>query len=257
LTFAFELYIEDLMMIDIHSHILPGIDDGAKTIADSITMAQKAAAEGISSIFATPHYMDGVYNCTPSDTLALCRDLNIKINEKNIPVKILPGAEIRVNHDTVQQFDNGSLLTLNNAGEHILLELPAMFIKDGVLKIIRQLSERGVVSIIAHPERNPLILKNMDIVSDLIYGGALMQITAGSLMGDFGKIKKKAAEIMIKRESVHFLSSDNHPGRKNRMADAFKKTKKIGGKEMAEKIFLKNPEAISHTERTNPKIKAY
>jgi len=231
-------------MIDIHSHILPDIDDGPDSLALSVKLAGKASSQGVTAMFATPHSMDGVYQCSPREILDKCALLEAELEKKNIPVKILPGSEIRLTHDTVSLYDQGLLMTLNNRATHILIELPPMYIIDGVIHIIRQLAERGVVTVIAHPERNRAIMKNLNIMSRLIYEGAMMQITATSLMGGFGKNVMKICHKMIEKDVVAFIGSDIHPGRKFMMLDAYQKIQRMAGEEMVTKIFRQTPGEI-------------
>lgn len=231
-------------MIDIHSHILPGLDDGPDALIQSVQMVKHAHAQSITILFATPHSMDGVYSCTPQDILRKCASLTDKLKENQIPVRIIPGSEIRLTHDLISLYDKGSLLTLNNQGTHLLVELPPLFIVEGVSRILRQLAERGIIAIIAHPERNMSIMKNLNILSGLIYDGALMQITATSLMGGFGKRIMTICEKMIDKDVVSFIGSDIHPGRRYRMADAYKKVGEMADKNSADRIFIKNPEEI-------------
>lgn len=232
-------------MIDIHSHILPGLDDGPGTLSQSVEIIKRAQSQGITTLFATPHSMDGVYQCAPREIINKCALLTTELEKNKIPVQVLPGAEIRLTHDTVSLYDQGCLMTLNNRGTHILLELPPMFIMEGVVRIIGQLAQRGVVTIIAHPERNRAIMKKLNIISGLIYEGALMQITATSLMGGFGKSIMRICEKMIIKDAVSFIGSDIHPGRKFNMLEAYQKTQRLVGEKAAETIFRKTPEEIT------------
>lgn len=231
-------------MIDIHSHILSGMDDGPDTLAGSVKIAKRAYAQGITAIFATPHSMNGVYKCPPQEIIINCALLTAELNNSNIPVHVLPGSEVHLTHDTLSLYDSGRLMTLNNMGRYILMELPSMFIIDGVIHIVRKLAERGVTTIIAHPERNPSIIKKLNIISKLIHEGALMQITATSLMGGFGKRAMKICEKMVDKSVVSFIASDIHPGRKLMMLNAYNKTCSIAGEKAAEELFQKNPEQI-------------
>jgi len=231
-------------MIDIHSHILPNLDDGPDSLAVSLKLAGRASSQGITAMVATPHSMDGVYQCSPGEILDKCALLEATLEKNNIPIKIMPGSEIRLTHDIVSLYDQGLLMTLNNSSTHILLELPPMFIIDGVIHIIGQLAERGVATVIAHPERNRAIMKNLNIMSRLIYAGALMQITATSLMGGFGKSVMKICHKMIEKDVVAFIGSDIHPGRKFMMLDAYQKIQRMAGEKTATKIFRQTPGEI-------------
>lgn len=231
-------------MIDTHSHILFGLDDGAGDISQSLAFMRMAASEGVKTVFATPHTCDGVFNCTKDQVLCALDELNSALGEQGIDTRLLPGAEVRVNHDLVTEYDKGNLLTLNNAGSYLLIELPAMFMVPAIVMMIRQLRDRGVTPIIAHAERNPMIMTKPEITAEFIYNGAAIQMTAGSLLGDFGRFSMKAAKKLVSMNQVFCVGSDIHPARKYRMADAKKCLIKIAGKKTAELITRENPLSI-------------
>jgi len=125
-----------------------------------------------------------------------------------------------------------------------------MFIIDGVLRIIHQLSERGLTPIIAHPERNRSILKNLNITARLVYAGARLQLTAESLLGGFGRQIMKVSEKMIEKQIISYIASDTHPGRPFRMKQAFDKTARSAGIETAERLFESNPaQILTHADK--------
>jgi len=231
-------------MIDTHSHILPAIDDGADDLSESIEFVKKAAGQGVDTIFATPHACDGVFNCTKDDILQSCAVLTDALNAKGISTRVLPGAEIRVNHDLIMEYDKDNLLTLNNSGRWLLIELPTIFMTKAVSMMIRQLKDRGVTPVIAHAERNPMIMNKPELISDFTYHGAVIQITGASLAGDFGRFSMKAAKTMTVMDQVFCLGSDIHPGRRYRMADARKKLIKLLGRTKADLITHENPASI-------------
>lgn len=228
-------------MIDTHSHILPGIDDGARDFSESLKFLNLAASQGVEIVFATPHSCDGVFGCEKNQILQAWADLNEKLGAEDISIKVLPGAEVRVNDDLVVQYDQGNLLTLNNKGTHLLVELPSIFMVPAISMMFRQLTERGVTPIIAHAERNPMIMAKPEIISEFIYAGAVVQITAGSLTGEFGKFSMKAAKIMVNSGQVFCMGSDIHPGRKYKMSDAKKRLIRLTDKKTAEMITRENP----------------
>jgi protein-tyrosine phosphatase len=231
-------------MIDTHSHILPNMDDGAGNISEALKFVTFAAAQGVKIVFATPHSCDGVYDCSKEKILQACSELAGILKKEGISIRLLPGAEVRVNHDLVVEYDKGSLLSLNNAGTYLLIELPALFMIPAISMMIRQLKDRGVTPIIAHAERNPMIMTKPEITDTFVYAGAAIQITAGSLVGDFGKFSMKAAKQLVSMDQVFCLGSDIHPGRKYRMKDAKKSLTRLAGKKKAELITRENPSAI-------------
>ncbi len=238
-------------MIDTHSHILPDLDDGARNLKESVKMARRAVKERVTTLFATPHAMDGVYNCQKDRILYQCDLLTMELARKRIPITLLPGAEIRITHETVTEYDKGNLLTLGDAGTHILLELPPMFIKEAVVRMIRQFTDRGLIPVIAHPERNPVIMGDQAALTEFIYQGAQMQVTASSITGGFGRLAMKTAEQILAMDGEHLLGSDIHPFRKYNMAKAFKRLKKLFGIKKAEEIAFRNLETLVTINKIN------
>jgi protein-tyrosine phosphatase len=245
-TLQFKIFFKrrSMALIDIHSHILPGIDDGAADTGQALAFAREAEKQGVAAIFATPHCCDGVYDCDRDTILAAAWRMSATVREAGLKIRILPGAEVRITHDLLDRFDAGCLLTLGNGGAFLLLELPPMFIVPAVLRIIRQLTERGVTPLIAHAERNPMIINQPELAPDLMAAGARLQVTAASLTGDFGRTVFKAAKQLVETGRVFCLGSDIHPDRKYRMKAAAKKIEKWVGRQQAVQLLLNNPEQI-------------
>ena len=232
-------------MIDVHAHILPDIDDGCPTLEAAVKVAKEAAKQGVTTIIATPHANDGIYSSTAEDIFAKCTLLNNELQQRGIAVDILPGAENRVTHDLMERWDQNDFLTLANTGRAVLLELANMFIPEGAIRTVTFLRERGVIPVIAHPERNPLLMKDLQLLKTLVYEGAKLQLTAASITGDFGKLVTKTAMLICELDAVYCVGSDIHPKRKYRMAKAYKKLKKIGGVQWADTVMVHNPAAIA------------
>jgi len=231
-------------MIDCHTHILPSIDDGAHDSSESLAFARSAEKQGVEVMIATPHAFNGVYINRKQDILSVCSELTAFLKKQGVSLTVVPGSEVRVNHDIIKAYDNGSLLTLNNSRTHLLIELPEMFMTKAISMIIRQLCERGVAPIIAHAERNLMILNNPGLAAEFIYSGALLQITAGSLTGEFGKPAMKTAKTLLKNDQVFCMGSDIHPGRRYCMAKAEKQLIKLVGRTQSDLITRKNPSVI-------------
>ena len=230
--------------IDIHAHVLPSIDDGPREIRQALELLSAACREGIETIIATPHCFNGVYHATRSEILSACHDLQKEIDLKGIPITLAPGAENRVTHELITHFDKGEVMTLNNSGQYLLLELPDMFLLEGIVAILRQLNEREVIPIIAHPERNRFILSKPNLLQQFLSEGALLQLTASSLMGSFGKNIKKLSERLIKMEVISFIASDIHPGRRYRVKDALHRVTQLTGKKTVSTVM---PEWVDPT----------
>ncbi|KZZ83894.1 tyrosine-protein phosphatase [Bacillus sp. SJS] len=196
-------------MIDIHCHILPGLDDGAPDIERSLEMARAAAAEGITKIVATPHHLNGRYENSKMVVLEKTRLLNKRIDEESIPVTIYPGQEVRIYGNLMSDMKKGEILPVNHT-EYLLVELPHHHVPQYTSKLIYDLQMQGITPVIVHPERNIEILEKPDILSEFINRGALSQITASSLTGTLGrKIKKRSLDI-ISNGMAHFIASDAH-----------------------------------------------
>ena len=233
-------------MIDIHTHILPSLDDGPKTIEDSIELCKIAANDGIKTIVATPHSKDGVYEAKSDDTLRKVKELNLKLEEFQLDLEILPGAEVHINERLVEYIKNGEALTINNGRKFILLELPFFFVPPITDKLISNLRSIGIVSIISHAERIIKFQKTPKILDQLVKSGTLIQITAQSLTGDFGSRERKCAEWLLKHEMVHFIASDVHSltGRPPILSKALERAAKIIGEKKARALVSHNPEQI-------------
>lgn len=232
------------MMIDTHSHILPGLDDGAGDTAEALEFVREAVSQGVTVIYATPHSCDGVYNCEKEPICRAWHQLSEDVRKENLDIRIMPGSEIRLTHDLVERFDEGRLLTLGNGGTFLLLELPPMFIAAGLIRTIHQLRERGVTPIIAHAERNPMLVKQPELAPELNSAGAVLQVTAASLTGDYGRPIFKTAKQMVETGLVFCLGSDIHPNRKYRMKAAAKTLEKWIGTSDTHKLLWQNPEQI-------------
>ena len=233
-------------MIDIHTHILPSLDDGPKTIEESIELCKIAANDGIKTIVATPHSKDGAYEAKSDDTLRKVKELNLKLKEIQLDLEILPGAEVHINERLVEYIKNGEVLTINNGRKFLLLELPFFFVPPITDELISNLRSIGIVSIISHAERITKFQKTPKILDQLVKSGTLIQITAQSLTGDFGSRERKCAEWLLKHEMVHFIASDVHSltGRPPILSKALERAAKIIGEEKARALVSHNPEQI-------------
>ena len=233
-------------MIDIHTHILPSLDDGPKTIEESIELCKIAANDGIKTIVATPHSKDGVYEAKSDDTLRKVKELNLKLEEIQLDLEILPGAEVHINERLVEYIKNGEVLTINNGRKFLLLEVPFFFVPPTTDKLISNLRSIGIVSIISHAERITKFQKTPKILDQLVKSGTLIQITAQSLTGDFGSRERKCAEWLLKHEMVHFIASDVHSltGRPPILSKALERAAKIIGEQKARALVSHNPEQI-------------
>ncbi len=226
-------------MIDIHCHILPGVDDGAVDLDESVKMAEIALADGIVKIIATPHINKPSIS---KQSLSLCHEmLTQRLAEKMIPVDILPGGEVSFYLDS-SQFN---LHTLNGT-KYILIEFPAGHLPQRAGEILFHLILKGLYPIIAHPERNASIIQRPDLLFNLLSMQVLVQITAGSITGRFGPDSMACARFLLRKGAVSFIASDAHSARYRRpvLSEAVHKAGKIIGKENALKLVTTNPQAM-------------
>ncbi|AGE23904.1 phosphotyrosine protein phosphatase [Geobacillus sp. GHH01] len=197
-------------MIDIHSHILPGVDDGAKTMDDAIAMAKAAVDEGITTIIATPHHHNGKYDNPSSSVTTAVRQLNAQLEQNHIPLKVLAGQEVRLHGDLLDNWEKGDLLPLGEETPYILVEFPFDHVPRYANQLLFEMQLKGLTPVIAHPERNSEIIEKPDRLYELVQKGVLTQVTAASVAGFFGKNIQKFSMQLIEANWVHFIASDAH-----------------------------------------------
>jgi protein-tyrosine phosphatase len=231
--------------VDIHCHLIPGIDDGADTWPQSLEMARIALADGIGTIIATPHQL-GNYSDNSGETIRQrVTELQQRLDDEHLSVRILPGADVRIEPNLVEEIQRGNVLTLADHGKHVLLELPheIYFPMEPVLDQLRRAGIRGILS---HPERNRALLEQPQLVPALVDYGCLMQITADSLLGQFGSSARRMSEALLHKGCVHFVASDAHgvKARKPRLHAAFQRVTELVGVESATRLCHTNPQAV-------------
>jgi protein-tyrosine phosphatase len=234
-------------LIDLHCHLLPGVDDGAKDLQESVEMAKMAVAEGITHIVVTPHHNNGKYINSKKQIIAKVRELQDALQMENIPLTILPGQEPRINGEILQNFENGELLTINDSGKYVLIELPSNHVPRYTDQLLFDLQMKELTPIIVHPERNQEIIENPDLLYHLVKKGSCTQITASCLTGHFGKKIKKFTFDLIEANLTHFIASDAHNviTRPFRMQEAYEMIEKEFGVSTVF-YFRENAELVIH-----------
>jgi protein-tyrosine phosphatase len=235
-----------ITFVDIHCHLLPEIDDGAKSLEDSLAMAEIAVSDGIETVVVTPHQL-GSYSHNHGDQIRRrTAQLQAHLHAHAIPLTVLPGADVRIEDGMLAKLKRGEVLTLGDHGRHVLLELPheMYFPLEPVLDALRR---AGIHGILSHPERNQGLLKNPTLVESLVDYGCLMQVTSGSLMGTFGRASQEMGDWMLREELVHFLATDAHSPQARRplIRRAFEHAARLVGEETAEAICRHNPSAVA------------
>ena len=250
-------------MIDIHCHILPGVDDGAKDWDEALEMCALARLDGIHTIVATPHFKPGVYSPGKALIFEKVANLNQRLASRSAlpPLTVLPGADNSFQPDILKQIEEGNALSLNppnptnainlvNAPNatlrYVLLELPGYFLFHQVKDLILKLREKNIVPILSHPERIAMIQRNYKLLHEFIQAGALSQVTAMSITGEFGKDIKKFTKTLLTKNLVHIIASDAHSKHRRTpiLSRAVTEAATLVGKDQAEMMVKKTPQAI-------------
>jgi len=232
-------------LIDLHCHLLPGIDDGSKDLEMSLAMARMASSDGISTIACTPHILPGVYNNSGPAIRAAVARLRESISEAGIPIALVTGADVHIAPDLGVQLRKGQALTLNDS-RYLMLEPPHHVLPPRLEDLIFGLQAAGYVPILTHPERLSWVEDNYDVIGRLANNSVLMQITAGSLMGQFGRRPRYWAERMLDDGLCHLLATDAHntERRAPRMAAARELAAQRLGPNEATNLVLRRPHGI-------------
>jgi len=230
-------------MIDLHTHMLPDWDDGAKDWEETLAMARAAKKDGIGKICLTPH----LYRLTKhGDDLGLLekRIAEFKSWGERFQIEFFRGTEVYINDQIVENIKKNNL-TVNNSS-YVFVEFPADGVTAGVRDLFYRIMLEGYIPIISHPERNIVFARRPQLLFDLVSMGALVQVTAKSILGEFGREPRQAARVFLKHNLVHLIASDAHDP-KNRpplLRRAVNRTMKIVGREKALAMVTIIPQAI-------------
>jgi len=233
-------------MIDLHMHVLPGVDDGPDQAREAVAMCRRAAAGGCELIVATPHQRHESWENTDSDHLAgLLEELQSDVGSNP---RLMLGAEIHIDSRLLDELDAlpaSGLLPLAGT-RYLLLEADRNLPGPEPLDLVHELSIRNWRPIFAHPEFIPSLSGNLDLVADLVAAGALMQVTAGSLLGKFGRQAQRIAAQLLDSEQVHLVASDAHGvhWRPPDLGEAHEAIAARWGEETAWRLCVGHPRAI-------------
>ena len=233
-------------MFDLHSHILPGLDDGAKTIEESMKMLRVAAEDGIKGMAATPHGKDVREAGALGSVSEHVETLNRLAGEETLDIKIYVGMENHLTLDLPELVASGAGFPING-GPYILVELPFDSLPDYTDEVLARLQDQGLTPLIAHPERQADIMRDPSIMGDLVGRGMLGQVTSTCILGRFGSEARDTAEILLKKGWVHVISTDCHRPtgpRAPMMAKSVVEAGKIVGLETARAMAVDVPKSI-------------
>ena len=272
-------------MIDIHNHILYGLDDGAQTLEESVEMCRISFNDGVRIIVATPHTLNSAYENNRPTILAKVKELNAIIEKgllyvpsrflrsrmgsatrrptgtgadlddptNHVNLKIVPGADVHFCEEVLSLKYQDKITTVADGGKFLLVEFPFQGIPFQAETILFELMVRGITPIITHPERTLDIAHSPKRYSHMVERGCLGQITAASLTGGFGREARQAGEKLLRKNLVHFIASDAHSldGRPPGLSSAVQAAAKIVGEEEAWKMVTEYPQAIIEGRRPN------
>jgi protein-tyrosine phosphatase len=232
-------------MIDLHFHLLSGIDDGAKDLDDSLAMARLAVADGVKVIACTPHFLPGVYDNSGPDIRARVDRLQDQLVEAGIECRLVSGGDVHIAPDLVAKLKSGEILSLNNS-RYVLIEPPHHVLPRNIEALFFNLLVEGYVPIVTHPERMSWIDRDYEVLIRLVRSGAWTQITAGALLGHFGSRPKSWSLRLLREGLVHIVASDAHGAvqRPPLLGEAYRALIPIVGDEEALNLVQVRPEAI-------------
>lgn len=231
---------------DIHCHLLPGIDDGARNWDDTLAMARMAVDDGMTRVIATPHQLGSWHDNRGAEIRELVVECNERLSDEEIPLTVLAGGEIRIEPGLIDDLVAGELVTLGDHRRHVLLELPheIYFPIDGLME---ELAAWRITVVLAHPERNEGLLRQPDLAVDLVNAGCLTQLTAGSLCGAMGSHFEDMAVWMITEGLVHLVATDAHSPRTRRpqLGRAYERICQLADVQTADELCGLNPQRIA------------
>jgi protein-tyrosine phosphatase len=197
------------VVIDLHCHLLPGIDDGPATIGEAVAMARVAREAGTRTVVCTPHMIDR-YPTDPARIDEGVRELRAALDDEGIDLRVVGGAEIALDHLPRMSDADLAMASIDGAGRWLLLEMPFHGWPLRLPEILRDLEIRGYGVILAHPERAEAIQRSPDRMRDIVGRGALVQLTAGSFLGEHGPAARRTALMLLAGGAAHLLASDAH-----------------------------------------------
>jgi len=241
-------------MIDIHCHILPGIDDGPHNLETSLEMCAAAAADGVQAIVATPHKGMSGYNPSWEAVLEGAEQVERAAREAGHTLRVLPGMEMLLVPELYHTL-HSPRGTLAGSGRYVLFEVPPTLVPPRMDEILFQMRLKQLTPVLAHPERNQMIQREPEQAVALAQSGTLLQVTGSSLLGRFGPAAQECAEFLMRRGAVHLLASDAHDpvSRPPVLSEAVERAGELlGDRQAAVKCVSEIPRAILNGELYEP-----
>lgn len=235
-------------MIDLHCHLLPGIDDGAQTLDESLELARLAVADGIKHTVCTPHINIGRFDNDISTISVAFEQLQQALVEQDIPLTISMAAEVRISPEMMFLIEKNKIpfVGIWQGKKVLLLEMPHSHIPPGSDKLVKWLLSRDILPMIAHPERNRDVQKNPALLRPFVQMGCLFQLTASSLTGAFGETSQTIAIDLLKEGKATVIATDAHNVKRRPpfLQEGVDAAAKVIGLDAATKLVLDNPLAM-------------
>ena len=236
-------------MLDLHCHILPGVDDGAIDLPDALDLARDAVAQGCRAVFATSHYGEQTFDTSPELLRSEHRRLVAALAAEKIPLQVFPGAENFLAEEDPEAFA-ARAIPLGENGRYVLFDFSMREPPSCVAETISALRARGRVAVIAHPERNLALMDDPSPIAEWIAAGALMQVNAASLIGLLGRDARELAEHLLEHGAAHVLASDAHDHKRRPFCLFYGRqlAAEMVGEEEAERLCAERPWRIARNE---------
>lgn len=237
-------------MIDIHTHILPNIDDGSKSIEETFEIIKEAKKAGFDKIISTSHYMDGYYEVSKPEREVWLNAINENLEKQDIGIKLYLGNEIYMSENIIEFLKEEKATTLNDTN-YVLFEMPLNAQPLNLYDIVYEMQEHKILPILAHPERYSFVQKQPELIYELIQKGVLMQANYGSVIGQYGTKAQIIVKRFLENNMIHFFGSDVH--RKNtiypEIPKIIKELNDLVGTKKVEELTTVNPKMILENKR--------
>ena len=229
-------------MIDFHTHILPNIDDGSRSIDETFNLIKEAKNVGFEGIISTSHYMENYYETDKPEREVWINAIYENLQAKNIDIRLYLGNEIYISENLIKLLEEGKASTINDTS-YVLFEMPLNAEPMNLYDTVYQMIQCKLVPILAHPERYSYIQKEPDLVYDLVQKGVLMQANYGSIIGQYGEKAQIIVKKLLENNLIHFLGSDVH--RQNtiypKIPECLSEINSIIGEEKLQELTTENP----------------
>ena len=237
-------------MIDIHSHILPNIDDGSRSIDETFNLIREAKNVGFDAIVSTSHYMEGYYETNVPEREVWVKAIYENLQAKNIDINLFLGNEIYMSENIIKLLEDRKASTINDTS-YVLFELPLNAEPLNLYDTIYEMQQYKLVPILAHPERYSFVQREPELVYDLVEKGVLMQANYGSIIGQYGKKAQMIVRKFFEGNMIHMLGSDVH--RQNtiypKIPQILSELNSLIGEEKLEELTTTNPNLVIHNKR--------